>query len=497
MAYKHGIYVTEEETSLATPVKGSAGPLVIFGTAPIHLTASPSAAVNVPILCNTFEEAKAALGYSDEWDKFTLCQSMDACFRFFAVAPVIFINVLDPSNAAHVTVNAAETLTPASNQATYSKAYVLMDTLVVKSGSTTLVKGTDYLAAFDDSGYILITLVSTSAKAAASLTVNSTSLKPSGVLATDIIGGTNATTGADTGLALIRQIYPKLGLTAGLILAPGWSHTATVAAAMQIACESINGCFECEALIDVDSSTGKATVYTGVEAQKNAQGLDSSHAIALWPKVKASNAKTYFFSAMYGALAAYTDAVNGDVPSASPSNKSLVSPSDSTLKVTAAVLTSGAEVILDQEQANTVNGYGVVTALNMAGFHAWGNNTAAFPETATQKDRWISVRRFFTYWANSFIKTYLEKVDEPANYRLIESIVDAENIRGNRFAAAGHCAGARIAFLETENSVASILGGTIKFHQYLAAYTPAENIENVLEFDPTTLSAALTGGEKV
>lgn len=491
MDYKHGIYVSESSASMPTPLTGNAGPQVIFGTAPIHLTADPAAAVNKPILCNTYEGAVAAFGYSDEWDKFTLCQSMDACFRIFGVAPVIFVNVLDPNNAEHITANAEESIIPANNQATYVKDIVLLSTLVVKKDAATLAKGTDYLASHDDNGHVLITLISTEAKAAESLTVSSSSLKPDGVTATDIIGGTNATTGADTGLALIRQIYPKFGLTASLILAPGWSQNTTVSAAMQTACEDIDGCFSCEALIDIDSST--TAVYTDVETQKATQGVDSNHAIVLWPKVK-SGTKTYFYSAVYGALAAYTDAKNSNVPSFSLSNKALASPNDPRVLITAAVLADGTEIILDQEQANAVNGYGVVTALNMAGFRAWGNNTAAFPETTEQKDRWLAARRFFTWWANSFIQTYFEKVDEPANYRLIESIVDSENIRGNRFVAAGYCAGAKIVFLETENPTETILAGTIKFHMYLAPYTPAENIELVLEFDPSALAADLTGG---
>ena len=37
MAYKHGVYNTEQATSLTVPIQGSAGLQVIFGTAPIHL----------------------------------------------------------------------------------------------------------------------------------------------------------------------------------------------------------------------------------------------------------------------------------------------------------------------------------------------------------------------------------------------------------------------------------------------------------------------------
>ena len=49
MAYKHGVYNTEQATSLTVPIQGSAGLQVIFGTAPIHL-ADPAAAIVVALL---------------------------------------------------------------------------------------------------------------------------------------------------------------------------------------------------------------------------------------------------------------------------------------------------------------------------------------------------------------------------------------------------------------------------------------------------------------
>ena len=65
--------------------------------------------------------------------------------------------------------------------------------------------------------------------------------------------------------------------------------------------------------------------------------------------------KTYAMSALLSALMAQTDAENGDVPYVSPSNKPL--------QAVALVLKDGTEVVLDQGQANTVNSYGVVTAI--------------------------------------------------------------------------------------------------------------------------------------
>ena len=207
--------------------------------------------------------------------------------------------------------------------------------------------------------------------------------------------------------------------------------------------------------------------------------------ICLWPQVKYAG-KKMAFSAIYAAMACYTDANNDSVPSVSPSNRAI--------RIGAAVLDDGTEVLLDQPQANELNGAGIVTALNLNGWKAWGNNTAAYPDTTDPKDRWIACRRFFSWWGNSFITTYMSKVDNPANYRLIESIVDSENVRVNSLVSTGKCAGLRMVYSKDDNPIGNVIDGKIVFRQYLAPYTPAEDILNILEFDPSMIEAAL-GGE--
>ena len=85
-------------------------------------------------------------------------------------------------------------------------------------------------------------------------------------------------------------------------------------------------------------------------------------------------------------------------------------------------------------------------------------------------------------------------MDDPADYRLVESIVDAENIRGNALVAQSKCAACYIEFDATENTVQTLLNGQLRFHQHLAPYTPAEDILNTLEFDTDALAEALNGG---
>jgi len=485
MAYRHGAYNSEQATSLTTPIQGSAALQVIFGTAPIHLSDNPRAAANTPKLCYSFAECVAAVGYSDDFEKFTLCQSIDANFRVFNVAPIILVNVLDPDNAAHVTANQEESYPVEGGQVFYNVQGVLIDTLVVKNDGAALVPGSDYITERDTAGNVVITLLSVAAQEADNLSISSTSTNPAGVTNEDIVGGVNVATGKETGLELIRQIYPKFGLVPGLLLAPGWSQQPVVAAALQAKVEALNGVFDCNCYLDIAADESGAIVYTDVKEAKEGMGASTNHGAALWPMV-AVGEKIYYYSAMFAALTAYTDASNGDVPHASPSNKDL--------RITGTVLKDGTEVMLDQEQANLLNGQGVITAINANGFKSWGNNTAAYPSTTDPKDRWLAVRRFFDWDGNNFILTYFHKVDEPGNTRLIQSITDSQNIIGNGYVARGYCAGYRVEFRENENPITNLLDGHLTVHTFLAPYIPAEFIENIREYDVDALQAALTGG---
>lgn len=484
MAYNHGIRIEEQATSIVAPITGSAGLQVVIGTAPINLAKDPYSVTDVPLIAYSFSEAASQLGYSDDFKKFTLCQSMDASFRIFNVAPIIFINVLDPKK--HKKDNTEASVNVVAKQAKLEEDGILLDTLVVKDGATTLAKNEDYITSFTDDGKVLVSLIEGSSHAGAStLTVKSTSIDPSAVKAKDIIGGYDAATDKESGLELIRQVYPRFNMTPGLLLAPGWSQIPEVGIVLGSKCSEINGVFSCECALDLDSSSTGAKKYSAVGEWKNKNGYTNKHSIVLWPQVKVGK-KQYAFSAIFAALTAYTDASNDDVPNLSPSNKMA--------KITGLVLDDGTEVTLDQNQANLLNSQGVITAINVNGWRTWGNNTAAYPGVTDPKDRWFCCRRFFSWWGNSFIMTYFQKVDDPANYRLIESIVDSENIRGNSYVSQGKCAGAKIVFEEKDNQITDILNGKIKFRQYLAPYTPAEDILNVLEFDPSMLAAAISGG---
>ena len=495
MAFQHGVRVQEQATSLVAPILGTAGLQVVFGTAPVNLAEDPYSVTNTPVIAYSWAEAVKKLGYSQELNalghhKYTLCEAMYASFKLAAVAPVIFVNVLDPKT--HKKKNDPQTVTVEDMAALVPLTGILLDTVKIKAVSgdgdaaaeTDLAPDVDYILSFDDDGQLAVSLTPAGAGvAAATLKVECTSIDPDAVDQWDIIGA--SASGGEKGLEVLRQVYPRFGMTPGLLLAPGWSHIPDVGIALAAKCVEVNGYFSCEGFIDIDSTGEGCTSYDKVKMSKEAAGCTSIHIMALWPCIEVGSQR-FWYSAIMAAVTAQLDASNDDVPNLSPSNK--------LIGATGTVLADGTEVILDQLQGNAVNSFGVTTAINNNGWKTWGNRTAAYPANSDPKDMWFCCRRFFSWWGNSFILTYAQKVDDPADPRLIQAIVDTENIRGGAYVAQGKCAAAYIEFNAEENAVTDLINGKLTFHQHLAPYVPAEDILNIPEFDPDALSAALTGG---
>lgn len=481
MEYRHGVYVSEQATGRTSPLNGTAGVQIVVGAAPVHLLADPGAAVNTPLLVHTYKEAVAAVGYSDDFESYPICEAVSAAFQIVNVAPLILINVLDPKK--HVRDMEETAVEVEDGAAAVEQTGVLLDELVVKSGGTALEAEVDYTAAYNSDGTVSIVLLRGGrGDGAQALTVSGRVLDPGMVTAADIVGGVDAATGGETGLEVIRRVYPKLGMVPGILTAPRRSADAAVSAALQAKTRSVNGVFRCVSIQDVDSSENGARKYSDVKAQKERQGLTDPNAFAVWGYGKVGDV-LYSGSALAAALTAYTDAANGDIPYVSPGNKPIA--------ISAMCLADGTEVLLDQEQGNVVNSFGVATFINMNGFRLWGNRTCAYPGNTDPKDSFFSCRRYMNWRANSFILTYFHKVDNPLNKRLIEAIVDSENVRGNGYVAIGAAARDEIRYNEEENPVTDLMNGRIVFHQYLTPYTPAEDIEDIIEFDPDALAGAL------
>lgn len=481
MPVKHGIYVYENDTALSAPITADSGVQCVIGAAPVWMLDDPAAVTNKPILCASATEAMEKLGYCTAFADYDLCQTMYITSNLYQVQPVVYINVLDVSTMKKT----AETVTlsaPVESRVTIDKVGAIKSLVSVAQGNTTLVKDTDYTIEYDTNGKLVINFVPGSAfDSTEAATVSVTCADPSAVTAAVVVGSYNPSTGKATGAELIQYVYPKLGVIPSIILSPGHGHEPAVGIALAAKAANINGVFKGIAVVDIDTS--QATAYSHVKTVKDASGYTSPFCYPIWLCFKVGE---YIFSgsAIAAALMAYTDAQNGDVPARTPSNK--------LLGVTGTCLADGTEVILTQDQGTIVNNGGVATAINLNGWRLWGSYTGAYPTTTDVKDMWVPVRRMFNWQANTFILTYFDRVDDPLNNVLVESIVDSENIRCAAYAP-DRWAGAEIQYLVSDNPTTDLLAGKIVFRQKIAPYTPAQEIDNILSYDTSLLANTVAG----
>lgn len=484
---RHGVYAERVKTATQNTSNVTSGIPVYIGTAPVHRVEDASASVNTPVICYTKEDCEKQLGYHSDFEKFTLCQAMYMHFMREdledAIAPVVFINVLDPA----VQKKGMEdmTVSVANRTAVIPNSYAILSSLKVKSGEEELEKGKDYILSLNGDFPIITLLLAGKAAEAEELTVTGEQVDPGKITADVVIGGYDAETGIESGLEAIRKIYPLLNVTASIIAAPGFSHDPKVAAVMQAKCENINGTFTADCIIDLPTSNCKK--YEDVPTQKEAMGIFSKHAYVVWPMVK-KNGRILYGSAAVSATVEETDAAYGDMPNVSPSNK--------LAHIDVACLEDGTTVLLDQAQANVVNAYGVATFLNADGFRVWGNYSAAYPETTELDEKYWSVNRFFAWKGNHFVQKYMKRVDSINNIRAIEALVDEENMECNSYVSSGRCAGASVEFRRSDHTDEDIMCGNIKIHMFLAPYLPMESITSIMEFDLSALINEFAGGEQ-
>ncbi len=494
--YRHGIYTTRKSTGLTTPVTGTANVTVVIGTAPVNMAADPYGAANVPFAAYNKADAISKVGWSEDFRKFTIMQSIYAAFNVFSVAPLIIINVLDPANEKHIKAVTSSAYAVENKKTFLPEEGILLDKIsITVAGGTEdsgemveLEEGEDYMASFADDGTVIIGYTDSGIeKAGSSVMIAYTKLNPEGVTYADIIGGYNVSTKTKKGMEVISNIYPKLGIVPGTLIAPGFSQIPAVNTALTAKAQLIYSMFSCKVISDIDSGGETGAVSAdAVKEWKNINGYSDRRTFAVWPKVNVDGYH-YYFSAQLAALLQRLAADNGGVPSESCDNKAL--------KISGIVLEDGTEVSYDADEINDyLNANGVISALNVDGFLAWGNNTSVYPASTDVVDRWVTSVMMFDYIENNFKRSYFSKVSNKSNYRQIEDIVLGENLVLNGLKGSDDIAGGEITFDRDENPVDQIMDGRIKFHERLATYPPMEDIENEFEFDPTILDGALEGG---
>lgn len=485
MAYTHGVKISEVSTSVLPPVSVSAGIPFIVGTAPINMADKSN--VNKPVLVSNYAEAVAAFGYVPAKKdgltgvskyEYTISEFIYSQFVLFGVGPAIIVNVLDPATHTTSASTNSVTLDARSGSAVIAESGIDPDSVSLAKGEAAYTRGTDYVVSFDEDGNLVISSLKSPSDSflcsvGEALTFSASKLDPSAVDAGDIIGGVSPE-GKKSGFELVSDCFPRFRLVPGILLAPGFSDDAGVAAVMAAKAANINESFEAIAIID--APTLKVKQCSEVAEWKNNNNITDPLQICCWPCLSLSGVLFHQSTQLAGVLG-LTDSNNDDVPYVSPSNQNY--------QMTASVLEDGTEVWLGQDNAAYLNGQGVVTALNfIGGWKCWGNRTACYPGNTDVKDAFIAIRRMMGWVGNTLVQSYWQRLDAPLNRRQIDTIVDSANLWLNGLAARQYILGGRVEFLDTENPTTDLMDGIARFHVYVTPASPNREIDFTLEYSP-------------
>ncbi|MBQ0067556.1 MAG: phage tail sheath family protein [Phascolarctobacterium sp.] len=470
----HGVNANKQATSVITPVVADSGIHFVVGTAPVHAVGGK---VNEVIMASSYAEAVQALGYSDDWKKYSLCEEIYTAFMLFNVSPVFFVNVLDPKK--HKKTVAAKQMDIVDNQIVLPLE-ALADTVEV----TDMEKGEDFDVFYSDTNCVVEFLKAVSGNKAE---VKYSAVDPTMVTKDEIIGGYSVSTHKTTGLELINTVFPRFTKVPDIILCPNWSHDSEVAAVMSAKAENINGLFEAVAILDVDTEEGSgATYYTEVPEWKKKKNFTKKTEIICFPKValgeKTFNLSTQLASSM--SVVDNTEMYGGGTPCESASNKGI--------QADRMVVANGDEVVMDLQQANYLNENGVVTALNFFnGFVSWGNYTACYPANTDITDYFYCINRMFKWVGKTAILTYWNYVDRGIKRRILDAILQSMNDWLNSLTADEKILGGRIELNESENSATALMAGIVRFHVYMTPPSPMQQLDFILEYDMSYLTAMM------
>ena len=482
-SYPHGVITSESPTSLTPPVEVLSAVPFVVGIAPVNTLKEYT--VNKPIMCYSYAEAVANFGFEAAVQegniskfRYNLSEFIYSNFNFYNITPIVLVNVLDPTKHKKTAQTVSVTFDPKTGQATITEKGIIASSIVItkETADGNYEADTDYVITYDDDGQCILNALkddsSFKVTTDVALTITAEVIDPTAVTADDIIGGIGVD-GNKKGLELLSEVYPRFGIIPTLVLSPWYSQDPEVAAVMAAKTLKINTVFNAMAIADIDCET--CTKYSEVSAWKNDNGYNDANLVACWPRLEMSGT-IYAMSTHLTSLIGKVDGDNKGVPYVSPSNKAF--------SMTGLALDDGTEVVLGLEEANYLNGQGIVTALNFSGgWKCWGNRTTIYPGVTDPKDAFIPVKRMFFYISNTLIVSHWSKIDNATNKRLIDSVMDSAQVWLNSFVATQQLLGARIEFRQEDNPTTALMDGKVAFKLYITPPSPAEQISFDLEID--------------
>lgn len=424
--YKHGAYGVIQAVG-SRVADESQGAIVYVGTAPVHNVDGGANNVNKPIVVNNIAEARKYFGYSDEWDKYTLCEAMHVHLENKGVGPLVFINVLNP--ATHKASDAGTvSKTPENGRVTIPAAQdIILDSVVVKSDNTTKIKGTDYAIAYNiEKKTITISELTAGALGTSALTITYNTVDASAVTAADVIG-TSDGLGLNTGIFAIKNVYQLTGYIPAYLAAPGFSSVPAVHAAMYQNSVKVNGHWDVYMFVDLPimNSETPLTLDTA-KTYKNGNGYTKENETVFFPLAQGTDGKIYHLSVLAAANFQELLLAQDGIPYKTASN------TDCSLIENLYLGASNTGRVYDDSIINEkLNKNGIASAAYVGGRWAiWGCHSADYDQDNGDQINVAETNRMMLYYiSNDFQHRRTPDVDKPMTANDLQTIIAEEQTR--------------------------------------------------------------------
>jgi phage tail sheath protein FI len=424
--YKHGAYGVIQAVG-SRVADESQGAIVYVGTAPVHNVEGGANNVNKPIVVNNIAEARKYFGYSDEWDKYTLCEAMHVHLENKGVGPLVFINVLNP--ATHKASEAGTvSKTPENGRVTIPAAQdIILDSVVVKSGDTAKIKGTDYAIAYNiEKKTITISELTAGALGTSALTITYNTVDATAVTTADVIGASDGL-GLNTGIFAIKNVYQLTGYIPAYLAAPGFSSVPAVHAAMYQNSVKVNGHWDVYIFVDLPIVNGETPLTLDTaKTYKNGNGYTKENETVFFPLAQGTDGKIYHLSVLAAANFQELLLAQDGIPYKTASN------TDCSLIENLYLGASNTGRVYDDSIINEkLNKNGIASAAYVGGRWAiWGCHSADYDQENGDQINVAETNRMMLYYiSNDFQHRRTPDVDKPMTANDLQTIIAEEQTR--------------------------------------------------------------------
>jgi phage tail sheath protein FI len=468
--YKYGVYGDLGKSVIANPITAN-GTVVYIGTAPINLVRGYAQAglINKPVLIGSKSKALSLIGYSDNWDDFTLSEAVYGHFddAINPIGPIVAINVLDPDVHRNDT-GATASLTLVSGKVSIQSDKIILDTLAIEDR----VEDIDYTLRYDyQTKSAVITAIGETTQTE-SLSVSYFEVDPSMIQSSDIIGLITQD-GECKGISAVNLVWQDLNLVPNLLLAPTWSEMPSVYRALVKSAIGISGHWAADVYADIPVTQNSDTITKAI-AWKNENSYTSEHSKVFWPKSVDSDGKVVHLSIKGAVTKLAVDAEHEGIPFETPANKVIDI-------VKLGFIGGAAGKNFDQSFASDLTSNGITTAIMWAGsWRLWGDSTAAynFDNLSGMDPRAIFdvSMSMLKHIVNGFQLRHALEIDAPMDTNKVASILNDEQEVLDGYIAIGALIGdARIVFSPDDNSSEDIMSGNFDWN---VAATPTPPLKS-------------------